>query len=466
MDLALELSFVFATKTLLSVELSADLLPMRLDIVFEKYMRLAGILLNEPALNFQKSSWSLRQFAKAMQKKGFLELNTSLEDELFGETAGLVVKQIYHCNIDEIYPESSVFSVIGGGDVDSNTFDGNDDADDPDSAIEEFVCDFPGSRFPCGREVARSKERHLQNMLSLQDLYNREEARLKHLQQKMDKATIKIIERNFRQLNIKCNVEHIRGQHSSKGNRKDKYQTLTHADSDARGFMLRHSSKSGGAQLMLEIRRKTKCLANRIQQKAASLEDKTRTPCELARITYGSEPEPQLEVQPAARDSGADAAAAKPHFLRPDIEFEQSADMRRESRKNDTKGHAASASEGRSRKSFGATSTASEGRRSKTVGACLKLQQNQQDLLRVLGFADLRRGYKKASLELHPDKIVSRDGDLSSCKFSTMSFQAFQDSYRELLDTFYDVDAQDFNARVKMHLPKAKTKCAKSVKRK
>jgi len=315
----------------------------------------------------------------------------------------------------------------------------------------------------------------------LQNFYNREGARLEQLQQKMEKATLKTIEKEFRQMNIKCNVESSRGQHCKGANRKDKYQNLTHADSDAQGFYTRHSSKRGGARLMLEIQRKTKCLADQIRQKAASLEDKTSNPFEIAKITDGSEQESYLMEQlfdvssPQAqceevrsmrivgRTSDKDGEAARPYFVRLDTEFEQSADLRGKSKK-DIKRPATAADSG--------------GSSSMTVGACLKLPRKDRELLQMLGFencndllalppfADLHRGYKKVSLKLHPDKksseatLKARDGDVLDCNLSSMSFQDFQNKYREFQAMFYDVDKQDFNATVKMHLPKVKTKSA------
>lgn len=280
---------------------------------------------------------------------------------------------------------------------------------------------------------------------------------------------MKTIEKEFRKLNIRCNVEHVRGQRRKGNSSKDKYQTITHADSDARSFYARHSSQRGGAQLMLEIQRKTKYLADQIQQKTASLEDKSCTTREIPRITAGfeqesrstedfsdfSSPKAQCEEAPFLKAAGLtsdkDAGAARLHFVRPDT-FEQSADLRGESKKNTKK----------------SSSTASGGSRGMIVGACLKLPREHRELLRMLGFedcidllalppfADLRRGYKKASLELHPDKRVSEA--LSGCNLSTTSFQEFQHKYHEFLAMFYDEDKQDFNAGVKMHLPKVKKK--------
>eukprot|EP00931_Biecheleriopsis_adriatica_P041054 TRINITY_DN23508_c0_g1_i1.p1 TRINITY_DN23508_c0_g1~~TRINITY_DN23508_c0_g1_i1.p1 ORF type:complete len:113 (+),score=21.28 TRINITY_DN23508_c0_g1_i1:73-411(+) len=92
-DLTLELSFVLTAKTLLSEGRGSLKLPLRFDVIFEEYMKLAGLLL-DTTLDFSQSSRSMREFAKVMQKNGFITLD-----------AGLNVTAIHHSIIDDIYPE-------------------------------------------------------------------------------------------------------------------------------------------------------------------------------------------------------------------------------------------------------------------------------------------------------------------------------------------------------------------------
>merc|ERR1712129_126917 len=77
-DLTLELAFVLTTKTLLSEERHSTELPLRFDIIFEEYMKLAVLLLDTPPLDFTRSSYSLREFAKLMEKNGFISLDVGL----------------------------------------------------------------------------------------------------------------------------------------------------------------------------------------------------------------------------------------------------------------------------------------------------------------------------------------------------------------------------------------------------
>merc|ERR1711979_154906 len=98
-------------------------------------------------------------------------------------------------------------------------------------------------------------------MTLLQDLYVREEARLAQLQQKLEKASLKAIEKEFRKINVRCNVEQVRGQ-KTRNDHKNKYQSVTHMDSDSLSFYAKRTSKGGGGHLMLEIQKKTQQIAD------------------------------------------------------------------------------------------------------------------------------------------------------------------------------------------------------------
>merc|ERR1712113_282984 len=113
MDLYLELAFIMTAKTLLSRELCGQALPLRVELMFEDYMRLAGIVLNFPELSFQKSSTNLRQFARALQNRELLVLNDGTEGDLPAQIPGMVVLRVCHNFIDDMYPDEVVFGAFG-----------------------------------------------------------------------------------------------------------------------------------------------------------------------------------------------------------------------------------------------------------------------------------------------------------------------------------------------------------------
>lgn len=296
----------------------------------------------------------------------------------------------------------------------------------------------------------------MREMLSLQDLFRNEELRLEQLQQRLDKTALKAIEKEWRKMNVRSNVETVRGQHRKGATNNDKYQTITHADSDARKFYDKHSKSKG--RLMLVIQAKTKCLEDRIAQKSKCLEDKANIQGailkiqDIAKITYISgtaDHDVVGSVEHAVWTLGCGSEVAGQCFVKPDTAFEQSADMRGGNKKCGKK----------------PTTADALGNKSNTaVGASLKLPQKHQKTLMALGFndchtlgelppfANLRHSYKKELLALHPDKRCN-DVMAAGGEGGTMSFEEFQDRYQELLAMFYDVNKQDFNASVKMHLP-------------
>lgn len=148
-------------------------------------------------------------------------------------------------------------------------------------------------------------------------------------------------------------------------------------------------------------------------------------------------------------------------FVKPDEEFIRPSDSRGETKRAGAKPSG---------------STRSQGSNRMLVGACLKLSQKDREFLAMVGFgdclelaalppfADLRRGYKKASLVLHPDKRCGAnvdDVELTGPDSSKVSFQDFQTLYQEFIAKFYDVEQQDFNAAVKMHLPRTSVRAKK-----
>lgn len=442
MDLALELTFVLATKTLLSADCGVARPPLRIDRVFEKYMRLAGILLGLPELDFQQSSRSLRQFAKAMEKQGYLELNTAEEAALAGEIPGMVVMKFFHNNIDDVYPDSTIFDV-GDADEDAEGWLGADWAVIGES-VEYDACELLERGRVCGISRRRKQQREL--MLHLHAVSSREEERLEQLQQRCDKAVRKAVEKEFRKLNIRCNAEAVRGQRKG-GDSKNKYQTLTNTDRDTLKFYACHSSKGSGQP----IASKLQFLENKLKKDTKCLGDKSRhLQTIMDKDSGGASREGVSSICQAAR-----AAQASLDFAKPGEEFEQSTDGRGRL-KHET------AAEPRTFYVGGVTAA---------VGANLKLSSKYRWFLGLLGFesctdlatlpmfADLRSSYKRASLVLHPDKLrdpAVGEGGSTCCELTEMTFQDFQIHFEELQSTFYDAGQQDFSAAVKMHLPKVR----------
>jgi len=284
----------------------------------------------------------------------------------------------------------------------------------------------------------------------------------------------KAIEKEFRKLNLRCHVEHVRGQHIKGKDKKGKYQTLTQADHDTLRFYACHSSGRAGLATMKRVQ----CLEDKVKKITRCLEDKARShhvairDSELAQSKNSFEQEFASRSERAATgyvEPAAGPAAPNLDFAKPGEVFEQSSDIRSARKKCSNPG-------------MGTTSVSGS---SLGVGASLKLSQKHRELLMMIGFnnchdlltlptyADLRRGYKKASFTLHPDKRCSEVATASSdinvksagSKLSALSFQDFQEQYRNLLAMFYDSDKQDFNASVKMHL-KASIKRTKVGKNK
>jgi hypothetical protein len=494
MDLTLELTFVLATKTLLSANFCPVLLPLRFDVIFEKHMRFAGLLMDVPELDFQKSSRSLRQFAKAMEKNGFLVLNTGAEtdEELRGAISGLVVTALRHSNIDDIYPDSSVFAIVGvRDDVERGVPTEGNDVDGQDDNIEELLCDAPGQPLCASLRAAKIKERQLQGMLLLQDLYAREEARLEQLQQNVEKAALKAVERQFRKLNIRCNVERVRGQDRKGKSSKDKYQTVTHGDRTYLEFYARHSSKGRGALLMLAVQQKTKHLENKTSRiwrltagnpQIAELTDncmqKTHSMIGFgSTVSGGTSPETLCEERVRVEHAhlnleGLDLSGTWFDFTDTNATFERSADMRGGSKQFSKKQSAP---------------TAQVDIRNTAVGVNFSLSRKHREFLSTLGvgachtllalpsFAALRQSYKQALLKLHPDKkctealSVAKDENVKGVNgpekraLTSMPFHEFQERYQEFVAVFYDVENQDFNAGVKKHLSSGAS-CTKSAR--
>lgn len=448
MDLALELTFVLATKTLLSADCGVARPPLRIDRVFEKYMRLAGILLGLPELDFQLSSRSLRQFAKALEQQGYLELNTAEEAALAGEIPGMVVMKFFHNNIDDVYPDSTIFDV-GDADEVAEGWLGADWAVVGES-VECDACELLECGRICGISLRRKQQREL--MLHLHTISGREEERLEQLQERFDKTVRRAVEKEFRKLNIRCNVEAVRGQPKKGFDSKGKYQTLTHTDTDTLKFYACHSSKGSGQT----IASKLQFLENKLKKDTKFLGDKSRHLQSIMDKDSGR----SLREGVSSICQAARAAQTSLDFAKPGEEFERSTD-RRGRLKHET------AAEPRTFYVGGVTAA---------VGANLKLSSQYRWFLGLLGFesctdlatlpmfADLRSSYKKASLVLHPDKLrdpAVGEGGSTCCKLTEMTFQDFQIHFEELQSTFYDAGQQDFSAAVKMHLPKVRKRTSK-----
>jgi len=429
-------------------------LPLRFDTIFEGYMKLAALLLDAPPLDFTESSYSLREFAKMMQKSGFISLS-----------AGLMVTKIHHSNIDDVYPDATVFGGAISDVQDEDILDGILDATDLAwmGEREELTSDMNSSpvdlgtrgdyhqhcRGDCSRDalagsVQENKAKQMVKITLLRALVNRQEAKQAWIHEKMQKKARKMVEKELRKTNMKCNAEHTRGGKD----RGDKYHALTAADADALAFHYKRAQKrSNAVKTMLALKVKN----GRLQQ----LRDLDH-PCHSAVMKMLD-----WSVQSSA-DCTEDAFASAPDgiafrdapfadFERPDHEFFRTPDSRGAQKVCNKARHSKAPADDapasvRSRNAAGANFKVARELRELLVQFGFS---GSRDLAELPEFVDLRSAYKRALLVLHPDKV--KDSSHAGCTGATMDFLQLQGRYRDLLTRYYDVDAQDFSAEVKAH---------------
>lgn len=504
MDLTLELTFVLAAKTVLSEEWCLTSLPMRFDLIFEKYMRLAALVLDAPELDFAQSSRSFRQFAKVLERNRFVTLNTGREGELAGETPGLVVIKINHSAIDDIYPDNSVFAVVAAAGADEGYGDSVCDAEfleamdgrlseDADHASEDsgaceaslidslpFRSQHPSSceRYDGGQApslrvtiedlVRKTKQQQTQKMLLLEDLFSKEEAKASKAERRIEKQALKAIEKEWRKVNLRP-CEHVRGQkHSSnKYGKKGKYDTILSGDAGTKASYAEMAHGPKAALMMLDIQSRGKHPGS--LENGLAVQRILGAARPMISLTAGSNGGGACSITSSPTGNEAPCAAARPTVAptaragleRPEDAFARSEDDRRAAREARYGGGA------------GPSTARAAGDR-----ASLKVSRKLRELLVVLGFvgsrsladlpafAELRRAYKKALLALHPDKLGRCDGSAEPTSGSpeehirttaalyAMDFKKVQQRFEDLQGRFYDKGAEDFRADVKAHLPR------------
>lgn len=467
-DLTLELSLVLATKTLLSEGRDSFHLPLRFDIIFEEYMRLAGLLM-DAGLDFSQSSHSMRDFAKIMHKKGFISLD-----------AGLNVMEIHHSIIEDIYPDSTIFGGVMNDEGDDDCLDGLLDPTElafSDESAELSVDLFSGcagsaeaaepqfGSTECRGEapaasVQRNKEKQIRKLVLLKTLCDRQERKHAWIQQKVEKQAKNLLERELRNTTtMKSKVDHGRGQK----NRGDKYQTMFSKDADALAFHSQHVGKktrgSKPLRMMLAIQQKT----GHLHQQLRDAENPSQSA--ILRILGSALPPagPDAEGAPAQAGAGAEGAAgaaaclpaegaASPGFERlDDGESRDRGDIR-----------AAQRERSRARDSKASAGARARARSGTAIGANYKVVRELRTLLKLLGFSgsrdladlpgfeELRRARKAALASVHPDKLAEPGGPGTGDP-QALDFFQLQERYQALLATCYDTDAKDFSREVKAH---------------
>jgi len=458
-DLTLELSFVLTTKTLLSEGRDSFHLPLRFNVIFEEYMKLAGLLL-DAAVDFSQSSRSMREFAKMMHKNGFISLDP-----------GLNVTAIHHSIIDNIYPDSTIFGGIITDEGDDDNLDGvldttelacSDESEEPSVGVfsgcahSAEVADPQFDRTECRDDaptasVQRNKEKQMRKIILLKTLCDRQERKHAWIQQKVEKQSKKMLEKELRNTNMKSNVDTGRGQKD----RGDKYQTMLSKDADALAFHARNAGKktrgSKALRMMLAIQQKT----GHLQQQLCDADHLRESA--MLRI-LGS---PLLPAGPSAGGAPAQAPGVTAHLSAASVAsscFERLDDG--ESRAHDVR--AAFRASSRARQSKVSAGAPVFAHSDTTIGANYKVVRELRGLLKFLGFSgsrdladlpefeELRRARKAALPSVHPDKLMdSKDCDASAPE--ALDFFQLQERYKSLLARYYDTDAKDFSREVKAH---------------
>jgi len=469
MDLNLELSFVLVVKTILTTEACPALLPMRIDDMFEGYIRFAALLLKLPELDFRQSSYNIRQFAKALEKKGFVGLNTKEDADVVEDPVGLVVMKIRHSIIDDIYMDSSVFSVLGRDSEHSDEeLNMTDDEFDSDKLCP---CQPLRDNFKRGEVFQRRRQRLTQDMLRLCSWHDEQNAKAEQEEKRKEKQTRKVVEKELRSMNVRV---------STGGKFVDsKYQRRMKQDNAARAFELSRAGSSrsglyglGGIELMLAIANKTgQKVEGNLPGRCRLTNSFKNVPLSVCSGNGGSSSAFGHGNPPVANEAPLSFGPGNPPMtVAAPTGFE---------RQDDPFGIRGVAPDGSSQK----VRDVPAGRKNPTEKitaehAQMKISREQRKLLQLLGFehcrnlmdlpkyADLRQSYKKTLLALHPDKahaqmenvgassMVERDDQTKNIKSSkepllaTTTFQEFQEQYMYLLKLFYDVDKQSFSAKV------------------
>eukprot|EP00933_Yihiella_yeosuensis_P004940 TRINITY_DN10934_c2_g1_i1.p1 TRINITY_DN10934_c2_g1~~TRINITY_DN10934_c2_g1_i1.p1 ORF type:complete len:473 (-),score=93.82 TRINITY_DN10934_c2_g1_i1:116-1534(-) len=414
MDANLEITFIVAVKTLLSSEQSLHLLPMRFDLIFEKYMRLGALLLDIPELDFAKSTKNLRQFAKAMEKNGFLSLaagagedQSELNDAATDLVPGFTVTKINYDIIDDIYSDGSVFSAI-----------------DIDDEVDLSVGNLTENDV-----IQRKRAKQMKKMIELENLLAKQQEKADAAERKVHKELIKGIEKEWRRMNV---------------GRGEKYTTMMTQDEAARAKYVETTKGCKAQKMMRVIQRKTLNHRN-----GAKLALTGGVHARLLALTMGVHRQSTSNA-----NSSSFTEVQNPNLYEgSDADWNRTEDLRRQANWKNSK----------------ESDRAAEKQHASTYIS--KVKRELRELLEVLGFpaskhitdlprfADLRRGYKKALLVVHPDKEplenaesvleAKKDDEKASSKTPILEFQDFQKRYEELLMKFYDVSAEDFTTAVK-----------------